>query len=182
MGTKHRLSKDQRRKDKLARRTKRQENAPTPYSGKKYRDGHWTRHVYATELAVYETIQASGRRLTNEQAREAFVTLIKALRSGAPAELGDDEPDLEYLAGQEVPYLIWNIRAHWTDFVLDHGPVATEDWIGILRTLLYSIESHGWHTGSGRGYLAFLEGFIGEMQQSQRGKFNPLRQMNLWID
>src|SRR5262249_19283838 len=38
--------------------------------------------------------------------------------------------------------------------------VATEDLVGILRTLLNSIEAHGWNTGAGRGYVSFLVGVM----------------------
>ena len=53
-------SKDQRRKDKLAKRARKEReqhaNEILPYEGATYQAGRWVPHVYATELAIYETI------------------------------------------------------------------------------------------------------------------------------
>jgi hypothetical protein len=173
MGTKHRLSKDQRRKVKLKQRAKRQEVGVLPYGGERYRSDRWVGHIYATEKAVYETIQVFGPRLTNEHVRAVYVGLIEELRAGRPALLTEDDPDVEYVPGREIPYLAWMVRAHWTEFVFVHGPVAVEDWIGILRTLLHSLELHNSNTGSAWGYVAYLERFMRQVEDS-RG-VNPMR-------
>jgi hypothetical protein len=155
-------SRDQKRKAKLAKKAERQSQSDriTPYEGKKYQAPEWVPHVSETELAIYETIKLSNRTLKNEQVRTVFITLIKSLRTGEPALLPEDAPVVSYAPGNEVDYLIWNIRRHWRLLVAKVGPVSPDDLIGILRTLLYSIEAHAWNTGSHRGYVAFLEGFL----------------------
>jgi hypothetical protein len=60
----------------------------------------------------------------------------------------------------EVDYLIWNIRLHWRLLVEKIGPVRSDDFVGILRTLLYSLEAHAWNTGEKRGYVEYIEGFL----------------------
>ena len=40
------------------------------------------------------------------------------------------------------------------------GPVDPKDLVGILRTLLHSIEAHAWHRGPERGYVSFLQEFM----------------------
>ena len=117
-------------------------------------------HVYQTELAIYEAIVLSGRRLTNEQVRAALVWLIKHLRSGQPAPLAEDEPEVAFAVGNEVEFLVWNIRQHWGILFQEQGPVRDDDLVGILRTLLNSIVAHAWQTGPSRGYVAFLDGFM----------------------
>jgi hypothetical protein len=72
---------------------------------------------------------------------------------------------------------MWNIRSHWTLFFEDEHAVAVSDLIGVLRTLLNSIEAHEWHTGRDRGYVAFLDDFMqrsgaDEVQDFRRG-FDP---------
>ena len=161
MSGKDRRSHDQKRKAKLSKRAAKQPPAePTPYSGAKYRADRWAPQVYETELAVYETIRLSGRLLTNAQVKTAFVQLIGQLRKGVPAALPDGEPEVTFAAGNEVEFLVWNIRRHWRILFQEKGPVSKEDLIGILRTLLYSIEAHAWNTGVARGYVSFLEDFM----------------------
>jgi hypothetical protein len=164
MGGRNRQSRDQKRKAKLAERAKRHApSGPEPYEGTKYQAEGWTPHVYRTELPVYEAIVLSQRRLTNEQVREAFVRLIAHLRAGEHALLPEDAPEVPFAPGGEVEFLIWNIRRHWRELVKEQGPVATADLIGILRTLLHSIEAHAWNTGPEHGYVAFLYDFLRRM-------------------
>jgi hypothetical protein len=159
--SRHNQSHDQKRKAKLAKRAARRPVVDlTPYAGKKYQQDRWVPHVYQTELAVYETIHASGHLLTNDHVKAAFVQLIKHLGSGQPALLAEGDPDVLYAPGREVEYLIWNIRRHWGLLFAERGPVRDQDLIGILRTLLHSIKAQAWHSGPDRGYVHFLEHFI----------------------
>jgi hypothetical protein len=164
MCARERRSHDQKRKAKLARRAER-ETTFEPLSSRKYQASRWTRHVYQTELGIYETILESERRLTNDQVRQALIRLIKHLHQGQPALLAEGEPAVSFQSGNEVEYLAWNIRRHWGLLFEEEGPVSNEDLIGILRTLLYSIQAHGWNTGASRGYVDFLDGFIQRCQQ-----------------
>jgi hypothetical protein len=156
------LSRDQKRKAKLAKRAKKMapDEGITPYSGRKYQADEWASHVGATEKAIHETIKLSNRTLTNRHVKTAFVFIIEDIRNGSPALLPEDTPPVAYTSGVEVEYLIWNIRRHWRLLVEDIGPVRSDDFVGILRTLLYSIEAHAWHTGEHRGYVHFIEGHI----------------------
>jgi hypothetical protein len=160
MCAKDRRSHDQKRKAKLASRTKRHEDKIQPYSGEKYRADRWLPHVYETELGVYETIKLSHQRLTNAEVEAAFVQLIKRLRGGLPGPLQEDEPEVAFAEGNAVEYLIWNIRRHWKIMFQQRGPVSTEDLVGILRTLLFSMKAQAWNLGPERGYVAFLERFM----------------------
>jgi hypothetical protein len=57
---------------------------------------------------------------------------------------------------------VWNIRRRWGIAFEQSGPVGSDDLIGILRTLLYSIIAREWHTGPDLGYVAFLAKFFGD--------------------
>ncbi|MBY0526526.1 MAG: hypothetical protein K2R98_24235 [Gemmataceae bacterium] len=158
---KDRRSKDQKRKAKLMKRAEKQlPSGPQPYSGSKYRSDRWTPNVAATEAAIYEAINLSRRTLTNPQVEAAFIELIGRLRAGEPAALPDDAPDVAYAPGHETEYVVWNIRRHWRKMFEDYGPVKTEDLIGILRTLLYSMEAQARDRGKDRGYVDFLYHFL----------------------
>lgn len=161
MCAKERRSRDQKRRAKLAQRAKKQEPAgPLPYSGRKYQTERWVPHVYQTELAIYEAIVLSRRQLTNPQVREALVQLIGHLREGKPPLLAEDAPAIAFSVGNEVEFLVWNIRSHWRSLFEEQGPVSTEDLVGILRTLLHSIEAQAWARGPSRGYVSFLDEFM----------------------
>src|SRR5579871_4774029 len=73
----------------------------TPYTGTKYQKSVWVPHVYETELAIYETILASNRTLTNEQVGQALVRLVQKLRNGESGALPDGSTKLDFAAGQE---------------------------------------------------------------------------------
>jgi hypothetical protein len=111
-------------------------------------------------LAIYETIIASNRTLTNEQVGQALIRLVRELRKGEPGPSPDSTMKMDFAAGREVDYVIWNIRRHWRMLFQDIDPVSASDLIGILRTLLHSLELRVWLTGSSHGYVAFLEEFM----------------------
>ena len=158
--------REQKRRAKLAKRARKERSrrqsstSPLPYAGRKYQSERWVPHVYQTELAICETIAHSDGRLTNEQVEAALVRLIDNLRRGLPPALPDGEPEVPFAAGQEVEFLVWNIRRHWRELFDDEGPVSRDDLVGILRTLLHSIEAHAWNTGPHRGYVDFLASFM----------------------
>lgn len=159
--------RQQKRQAKAAKRTRKERSsqpagsAPTPYSGRKYQTDRWAPHVYQSELAIYEAITVSGGRLTSKQVEVALVRLINDLRRGVPPAQQDGEPEVPFAAGQEVEFLVWNIRRHWRELFDDEGPVSRDDLVGILRTLLHSIEAQAWNTGPHRGYVDFLVSFLG---------------------
>jgi hypothetical protein len=160
MSAKDRRSHAQKRKAKLAKRAQRRSTEPQPYSGTKYQTERWVPHVYRTELPIYEAIVLSRRGLTDAQVRAALVNLIEHLRAGQPPLLPEDAPEVLFAPGNEVPYLVWNIRRHWCSLFEEQSAVPVADLIGILRTLLHSIEAHAWNTGADRGYVAFLYDFM----------------------
>lgn len=158
---KKRLSHDQKRKAKLAKRAEKKgpmDTLPQPYEGERYRHDRWIPHVYATESGIYETIQLSRRQLTNEQVHAALIQLIKYLRRGQPILLPEGTPDLVYSPDKAVEYIMWNIRRHWGELFTDVGPVARDDLDGILRTLLFSMEAQAWDRPG--GYVDFLYHFM----------------------
>jgi hypothetical protein len=157
----HKLSHEQKRKAKLAkRREKAGPPEPTPYEGSKYRADSWAPYVSATEEAIYDVIVLSECRLTNDAVRQAFIALIHHLRSKAAAALPADAPEVAFNPAEPVPHLIYKMRLAWRGIQENRGPVRNEDWVGILRTLLYSMQAQSWHLGASRGYVVFLKGYM----------------------
>ena len=154
---KDRRSRDQKRKDKLAKDSKKKAIADVaPYEGSKYHADSWLSTVANTELGVYDAIVASHRTLSNRTVEAAFVELVRGLRDGLSPTPVDDEPKVLYTKETERESIVWNIRHHWSIMFERGDTVATEDLIGILRTLLYSIRAHAANTGPSMGYVHFL--------------------------
>src|SRR5439155_13834938 len=79
---------------------------------------------------------------------------------------------------QPVEALMWLIRRSWTLFFEKQGPVAVEDLVGILRTLLHSIKAQAWRWGPKLGYVQFIKGFMAKMgvtHESEKAKLADLR-------
>jgi hypothetical protein len=177
---KDKRSRDQKRKAKLAERAKQKQTTEvTPYEGTTYQADRWVPWVFETELAVHEAQVFLGPRLTNDHVRIAFTELVLRLRKGAAPKAGDDELEPAYTPGQEPEFVIDLIRVHWRRAFEEDGPVATADLIGILRTLLNSMEAHAWNRGPTAGYLAFLSEFMRKQRVNVRmvrpGELAPSR-------
>jgi len=163
------LSRDQKRKAKLAERDKRSRPLEvfTPYSGRKYQVGRWTPVVFATEQAIHDVILESKRELLNSHVQKALVLLIDHLRNGGPPGMGDAEATVPYSTGDAAECVFFNVRKAWRTLADDGQVVAAADFIGIARTLLYSIEAHASNTSRPGGYVRFLEDFIPQASQTQ---------------
>jgi hypothetical protein len=158
---KDKRSRDQKRKAKLTERAKKQHvTEVTPYEGRTYQADRWVPWVFETELAVHEAQVALGPRLTNEHVRRAFTDLVIRLRKGLAPTAGDDATELRLAEGAEPEFVITMIRSHWRRAFEERGAVAAADLIGILRTLLNSMEAHAWNRGPAGGHLAFLREFM----------------------
>jgi hypothetical protein len=156
------LSRDQKRKAKLTERNKkaRAREIFLPYSGTRYQADAWVPVVYSTEKAIHDVIVESKRSVTNSHVNQALVLLIDHLHRGGPAMLGDGEPEVLFAASAIPERLFFKIRQAWSSLAESGRVVAPADLIGILRTLLFSLEAHAFRTGESRGYVVFLEEFI----------------------
>jgi hypothetical protein len=158
MSKKNRLSRDQKRKAKLAKESRRarQDVSPLAYEGKKYKRDDLVPVYLATETAILEAFAITDRQLTDRVVRSALERLILQLRQG-PLPPEDDTGSLEIVAGQEEDFIIRNIRRHWLEVL--PWP-RTDDVIGVLRTTLNSINVWGTRSHESRGYLNYVEGFL----------------------
>jgi len=162
MATPQQREKERQRLIKEQLRKRLQENL-TPYSGHKYQQPAWVHAVFATEKAIYEIVMLSQRRLTNDHCKAAFERLIRMLHTAEQPELLPQDNRDRYVLDltDDLPEaLAVMIRREWGFHVANYHPVAKADWIGILRTLLHSLEAHAWNTGPLKGYLHYLEGFM----------------------
>ncbi|MFO0947617.1 MAG: hypothetical protein U1D30_17115 [Planctomycetota bacterium] len=157
---KNSLSRDQRRRAKLAKRRTSSDamDARRPI-GDKYRKERFIQPMLHTELAILSTYIMSQKRLTDDVVKEGIKTLISQLDSGAVRFPPEDDPEL-FDSPELTDFLIWSIGDQWRQMADQGEVVSTKDLIGILRTVLDSLEV--WTTGGkgSRGYLIYLEGFV----------------------
>lgn len=157
---KSRHSRDQKRKAKLKRRESR---APatdiTPYLGTKYRKDKYVDITFATEAGILETYVVTHRRLTDEDVIVVVEGLIGKLRSGQLSFPPADDP-AQFDSTDVRDFMAWNIGSRWRELAEDGIRVSTKDLVGVLRSLLGSIEVWGSPSKGPRGYLDYLEDFM----------------------
>jgi hypothetical protein len=156
MAKKKRLSRDQRRKAKLTERARKSPAASSlAYTGDKYKTDELTPVFLRTETGIYETYVMTDRQLTDATVQAALVKLIHQLRAGGLPPL-EEQPSIN----AEEDLVIWNIRRNWHDLFASFPHPGTDNLIGVLRTLLSSIDTWSTPSPTSRGYLNFVEGFL----------------------
>ncbi len=165
--------KDAKRRKKLALK-KRQaaQHEVTPYTGTEYQSDSWQPFVQSVDAAVYDAMLYSQRQLKNSTVKYAFETLVRRLRKGEPPYLTDNDELIPYSADNEVEYLVQDIRRKWTNAMLHLGRRSADGMIGVLRTLLFSIEAHGANTQATGGYVGFVWDFLKRV--AEPGKPAPI--------
>lgn len=162
MSKKSRLSHDQKRKQKLAKRERRQPEPPAQAApADRYRSPEFIKPLYETELGIYESYVVSGRKLTDAEVERDLKLLISRLRVMPVAELlyptaaGVNEGPTNW-AGVGIAY-------RWRDLFDRDVLPARDDLVGLLQTILGSLDVWRSRQADSRGYLNHLEGFMNKL-------------------
>jgi hypothetical protein len=178
MARRGKLSRDQKRRQKLARE-KKQEKVQ-PYEGSKYRSPEFTEALMKAEVGILESYVITGRQLTDRQVEKALEYLVLELRGEKPAA----PPPGNYQArteGEEFDDLVaQRIKTNWKDHFATRTWHSRADLAGILRTILSSVRVRSSPGPNARGYLVFLEKFLGKLGvRVDRVPPEPARQLEL---
>lgn len=159
MSKKARLSHDQKRKQKLAKRSRREpQQQSLAYSGNRYKSADYVEPLFQAEKGIFQVYVISDRQITDDDVEEGLEGLIESLRARPAAEL---IYEIEPAEGQPREASISSlILSEWGGLLDDRKLPARDDLIGILRTILGSIETWRSKSASSRGYLNYLEGFM----------------------
>ncbi|MGO8750948.1 MAG: hypothetical protein ACLQNE_33800 [Thermoguttaceae bacterium] len=170
------MSKPSQRKLEKKRRSEQRERAhqarrlasdsqSLAYRGREYRTERHLPWLLQAELAIYEAFVMSDRSLTDHEVAASLEKMIGKLRSeairdqtGPDASRPEDEPQ-----GKEAPLdmVTWNIEQRWKAMAASHSPPGGRNGlIGMLRTILGSVENHKTMDADSRGYLAFISIFM----------------------
>jgi hypothetical protein len=157
---KDRRTRDQKRKKKLnERKQKARQTASLAYTGEKFKKDELVPTWMHAEIGIYETYVMTDRQLVDQTVVAALENLIRQIRAGtlSPRE---DTSEISYEVGQEEALVIENIRRNWAKHFADEWKPPRDKLVGILRTILGSIEtmrSPGPHSQS---YMRHIEGFL----------------------
>jgi hypothetical protein len=160
MAKKSRLSRDQKRKAKLAKEAKRSpRHESLAYEGNKYKTDELVPVFLSTETGIYESYVMSDHQLTDRDVEAAVERLILEMRAGP---LPPFTESFDQGAGGEgtQDLVIWNIRRNWLQLFETQPHVGGDKLAGVLRTLLSSINTWSFPGPDSRGYLSYLKGFL----------------------
>lgn len=151
------LSRDQKRRQKLAKRAR--PSGIQPYEGKKYRDDRWVPVIMAAEIGILESYKLTDEKLTDRQVSASLEYLVRQLRGTHP-EPPKGNPQTDGADGQPEDLVASRIKDRWHPLFLQERRPAPDDLAGCLRTILSSIRTWSRPVPDSRGYLHFIEGFL----------------------
>ena len=150
-------ARDRKRKKKLEEKKRQARRAQTlAYMGNKYRADELIPTWMQTEIGIYETHVMMDRQLVDRTVKSALETLIRQLRTGSLPPLAESDA-IHCEAGCEADLLIENIRRRWADHFATEWQPPRDKLVGVLRTILGSIEnvtSPGPHSQSYLNHIA----------------------------
>jgi hypothetical protein len=169
MAKHRRLSRDQKRKAKLAERARKShERVSLAYKGNKYKKPELVKVIFRTELGIYESWIMTDRQFTDRDVEKSLEKLIFEMREGRMP------PSIETgsIANADQPaedLISWNIRRNWDDLFQTQPRPNVDKLTGVLRTILGSMETWSTPAPSSQGYLYYLEGFLKRAGASVEG-------------
>jgi hypothetical protein len=161
------MSKKDRRKLEKKRRKerkqRRQKSVSLAYHGNKYKTDQFVELIFQTEAGIYESFVMADRKVTDHDVRRALENLIRDIRSGCVQFSAPPEDDDSASEENHQDLITWNVRWRWQDYLEECTQPSRDDIVGILRTILGSIEVWGTINPESRGYLRYLEGFMNKL-------------------
>jgi hypothetical protein len=160
---KKRMQQKLEKKHRLERQRRRQEPGALAYRGNKFKGNDLLPFVYQTEVGIYESFVISGRKITDHDVRATLEYLIRGIRGGTIVVSSHRRPDDNAEKAPAESLIAWNIRRRWDECFATEPFPGRDNLIGVLRTILGSIETWGNISPTSRGYLHYIEGFMGQL-------------------
>jgi hypothetical protein len=159
------MQKDQKKRDR--KRKKKQEEkkkqarqaGSLAYLGNKYRADELVPTWMHTEIGIYETYIMTDRKLLDQTVASSLETLIRKMRAGTLPPLSDADAN-HYEVGQEEDLLIGNIRRSWAKHFATEWQPPKDKLIGVLRTILGSIQKVKSPGPQSQSYMKHIAGFL----------------------
>lgn len=166
MPTRRQRKLEKKRRKEKKRKERQRSLAPTAaslaYHGNKYKTEQLVRSICSAETGILEAFVISDRKLTDRAVESALVRLIRDMRQGSLPAL-DEAPDAPDSKHGDQDLIVWRIRSNWRNLFEEEPHPGRDRLIGVLRTILGSIEVWKSASPTSRGYLNYVEGFLGKL-------------------
>jgi hypothetical protein len=151
---------EKKRKKKLAEKKRKARQAESlAYMGEKYKKDKLIPAWMHTEIGIYQTYVMTDRKIFDQTVKSSLENLIRQMRAGPLPPL-PETVEIHYQVGREEDLLIENIRRSWADHFATEWRPPKDDLIGVLRTILGSIEKVRAPGPRSQSYLRHIEGFL----------------------
>lgn len=168
MGKHDRQSRDQKRRAKLKKRAERsRKHESLAYSGARYKADAYAPLFFRTEVGIYESYVMCDRELTDDEVEAAIERMVLRMRQGPLPPL-DETGTLTLAERGEEDLVIANIRRNWQIMAEEGSLPGRDDLVGMLRTILHSIQVWRSQSLHSQGYLRYVEGFVKKLGVSVR--------------
>ena len=159
------MQRDQKKRDR--KRKKKQEEKKQQarkaqslaYLGNKYKADELVPTWMHTEIGIYETYIMTDRKLVDQTVASSLETLIRKMRAGTLPPLTDTDA-IHYEVGQEEDLLIENIRRSWANHFATEWQPPKDELIGVLRSILGSIQKVKSPGPQSQSYMKHIAGFL----------------------
>ena len=173
---KDRRSRNQKRKDKLAKRNRKaRQSVSLAYMGEKYKTDELIPIWVQTETGIYETFVMTDRKLLDQTVVTALEKLVMRMRAGTLPPVSDTA-EIHYEVGQEEDLVIENVRRRWELYFEDEWRPPKVKLIGVLRTILGSIEKVRSPGPRSQSYMRHIAGFLTKKLGISVEQFSPTMQ------
>lgn len=157
---KDKRTRDQKRKAKLAKnRQVASKSQSLAYTGTRYKTEELIETLMHAEIGIYEAFVISDRRLLDLTVKSALETMIKQMRTGTLPPRSDASP-ISFQPGHEQELIIVSIRRNWVMLFETAARPSKEERIGVLRTILGSLEAMRTASPASQGYLLHIAEFL----------------------
>jgi hypothetical protein len=151
---------EKKRKKKLAEKKRKAGKAQSlAYMGQKFKKDKFIPTWMHTEIGIYQTYVITDRKLFDQTVVSSLESLIRQMRAGPLPPL-PETAQVHYEVGKEEDLLIENIRRSWADHFATEWRPPKDDLIGVLRTILGSIEKVKAPGPRSQSYLLHIAGFL----------------------
>jgi hypothetical protein len=151
---------DKKRKKKLEEKKRQACRAESlAYTGNKYKTKKLVPALMHTEIGIYETYVMTDHKLVDKTVASALEALIRQLRTGSLPPLPETD-EIHYDVGREDDLVIENIRRNWAHHFATEWQPPKDKVIGILRTILGSLETMTSPGSQSQSYLKHISGFL----------------------
>jgi hypothetical protein len=159
------MSRDRNRRDrKRKKRQAREKRNPRPaespaYTGGKYKTDELIPAWMHAEIGIYQTYVMTDERLVDQTVASGLERLIRMMRAGKLPPLSQTD-EIHYEVGREEDLLIENIRRSWAEHFATEWRPPGDKLIGVLRTILGSVETMKAPGPRSQSYLKHIAGFL----------------------